>query len=332
MKADILLVFRKVKPGFQSIERVFAEIIKAMPADVSIRKQEVPRQTRGIVDVLRNIIFIFSKTASVYHITGDIHYVAALLPSRRTILTIHDIGFVNQNSGLKRKLLKWLLLDMPVFKAGIVTAISDFTKRQVIEYTNCDPSKIIVIPNPLNEKIRYQIKEFNTVKPSILFLGTRTNKNLESSIKAIAGISCKLIIVGRLSDEQLALLHNYRIEFDNRFNLSDQELAECFVETDIVLFPSLFEGFGLPIIEGQKAGRIVITSELEPMKQVAGDGAILIDPTCISSIRQGVLMAINNEKNRKHLISRGFENIIQYEPGSIALQYLNLYQKLANKN
>ena len=97
---------------------------------------------------------------------------------------------------------------------------------------------------------------------------------------------------------------------------------------DIIIFPSLYEGFGLPILEGQKAGRAVLTSFLSPMKEVAGAGACLVDPYDSESIRAGIKKIIDDAGYRADIINRGFENIHQYEVQQIADQYLGLYSAI----
>ena len=83
------------------------------------------------------------------------------------------------------------------------------------------------------------------------------------------------------------MLRFYSIRYVYKCDLSNQEILDEYMNCDIVSFPSLYEGFGMPIIEGQAVGRVVFTSDLEPMKEIAGDAALLVDPYSIESIRNG---------------------------------------------
>ena len=97
---------------------------------------------------------------------------------------------------------------------------------------------------------------------------------------------------------------------------------------DIISFPSIFEGFGMPIIEGQATGRPVLSSNIAPMTEVAGDGACLINPHNINQIRHGFLPLINDKDYRDGLIQKGFENVKRFSIEHISEQYMNLYHNL----
>lgn len=98
-----------------------------------------------------------------------------------------------------------------------------------------------------------------------------------------------------------------------------------------MLFPSTYEGFGLPIIEAQATGRPVLTSKLEPMSSVAGDAACLVDPYSVESIRAGVKKIIENESYRNELIEKGFKNVERFQLKNVTKQYIDLYQELIQR-
>jgi glycosyltransferase involved in cell wall biosynthesis len=329
----VLRIFRKRNPAFFSIEKVFALIQPELESKVQLHTVTLPYYSRGIISIFRNLYFLSRRRSkSIYHVTGDVHYAVFVLPASKTLLTIHDCGFLSNNTGIKRKILKWLFLDMPVKRAALVNAISEFTRQEILRFTNCAADKVMVIPNPVNDGIRFEKKTFNAIKPIILFIGTTCNKNLERVIPALEDISCHLRILGRPTTGQDQLLFKYRLDFSFVSNISESELADQYVETDIVLFPSTFEGFGLPILEGQKAGRVVITSNIEPMKSVAGDGAFFIDPYDINEIRNAIKKIIEDAGLRANLIKKGFENIQHYNASAIADAYYRLYKKLEKNN
>jgi glycosyltransferase involved in cell wall biosynthesis len=326
---SVVLLFRKPVPHFFSIEKIFSAIADQLEKRVTVKKSILPYYTSSITNIFKNLLFTRRQKADVYHITGDIHYAVLALPKNRVLLTIHDCVFLHQYSGVKKWFFHHLFLKWPVRHCKLITTISEQSKKEIIQYSGCPPEKIQVINNPVSSTIHFREKEFNGEKPVLLFLGSTPNKNLPRVIEAIAGVSCILHVVGRIPKEQEEHLRLNQIEFIQSIGLSELELADAYSQADILMFPTLYEGFGLPILEAQKAGRVVLTSNLSPMKEVAGRGACLVDPNQIPSIKQGLLKIIEDTTYRNTLIQLGFENVLGYEADSIAEQYLRIYEQLA---
>jgi glycosyltransferase involved in cell wall biosynthesis len=326
----IIRVFRKSDSKFHSFERVFAQV-KLPNEDQGSYDFYVKNGKASIFSIVSNLIGMLRLKADIYHITGALHYLVLGLSSKKTVLTIHDCVFLHASSGIKRWLLKKLFLDWPVKRVALVTTISEKSKNEIVQYSGCNPDKIIVIPNPVDQSIYFKYKEFNESSPQFLFIGATPLKNLERVLDAMKGIKASLLLIGRFDEVKLTLIQQSGIDFCIKSNLTDLEMADAYAESDAVIFPSLYEGFGLPIIEGQKAGRPVITSNISPMKEVAGFGACLVDPYSVESIREGMLRVIQDASYRKLLIEHGFENVKNYEPARISEKYNECYIKLYKK-
>ena len=197
-----------------------------------------------------------------------------------------------------------------------------------MQYINIKPEKIRVIPNCVSPVFQFKTKAFNKEKPHILQIGTKSNKNLLRLIDALKGINCKLLIVGKPDKEQIKHLEQNKIEYKNYFDIPQAELFNLYEKSDMVSFVSTYEGFGMPVIEANAVGRPVITSNIEPMKTVAGDAALLVNPYDVQEIRKGILQIINNDELRQQLIKNGQKNAAKYSPQNIAMQYFKLYKEL----
>jgi glycosyltransferase involved in cell wall biosynthesis len=312
-----------------SIEKVFRQIAEGLsPSRFQTAFQQVP-YGNSLFGTIKNLLFFKKEPADIYHVTGQIHYITLILPAKKTVLTIHDLRFLHDRKGLRRIVLKKLLLDWPVRKLRYITAISDATKNEIMRYTKCDERKIRVIENPLRDEFVPSIeKPFDKTKPTLLQIGTTVNKNIPNLIRAIDGLSCRLVIIGRINSEIRDLLESHRIEFENKMDLSDAELVSEYERADIVSFCSTYEGFGLPIIEAQAMHKSVITSDFSPMKEVAGGAAIQVDPDDPREIRKGIEKIINDEALRAGLIRSGLENVARYQPELIARVYEEYYESI----
>lgn len=330
MNKEIKIIYfhRKRDNSMWSIEKLFEVIRIKLKLEFQLEVCEMPNISRGIWPRLKNIRWANKQQSTINHITGDIHYIALGLKKKKTILTIHDLGFMDQYHGLSRFILWLFWIYIPVRRVRYVVAISEATRADIMRYARCKPDKIKLIPNFISSKIKAEHKEFNAIQPVILQVGTKFNKNLERLILALKGIHCKLLIIGYLSVEQLCLLHANQIVFENRFNLTDNEIIKVYCESDVLCFCSLLEGFGLPILEAQTTGRPVITSNLSSMPEVAGGSACLIDPYSIESMRVGILKVINNPEYRGWLVKKGFENVKRFSLDTVTLQYAALYEEV----
>jgi glycosyltransferase involved in cell wall biosynthesis len=314
-----------------SIERLFAKIRVALPADIKPYVWESRFLSRGLWRRLWNILEAVFHQGDVNHITGDVHYLAYLLDAKKTVLTIHDCVGLESLRGIKRSLLWLLWYWLPMRRAGVVTVISESSKRELLKYIPCDPAKLYVIHNCIPEDFLPAPARFNADCPRILQIGTTPNKNIERVAAALVGITCRWAIVGRLSDAQRLRIEQLGIDYENHVGLSEQALREQYCLADLLVFASTYEGFGLPIVEANAIGRPVVTSNLYSMPEVAGDAACLVDPYDVQSIRGGITRMIEDTDYREKRVAAGFRNVERFRPAAIAGQYAALYRALINQ-
>jgi glycosyltransferase involved in cell wall biosynthesis len=326
----VALYHRKPFPGNFSIERVFAAVCEALPRDIETKAWSC-RFHRGLFRRVWNLLEAPFRQGSINHIVGDVHYLALALPGRRTILTVHDCVQARGASGLRRLALVLLWYRLPVKRCVGVTVISEFTKRELLKHVRCDPGRITVIYDPVSPQFVPYAKPFNAQCPVILQVGTGHNKNVLRVAEALDGLRCHLDVIGRLSEEQREALNRHQVAYTESWDLSSEEIVDRYRHCDIVLFASIYEGFGLPIVEANATGRPVITSDAGPMPEVAGSAACLVDPLNVSSIRNGILRVIEDEGYRDELIARGFENAKRFSADLIAEQYAVLYREVFSR-
>lgn len=323
---------RRPRKGFSfSVEYIFEDIRKRLADRINAQVYICKCYNDGYYTKLVNIAeAAFRQGRDVNHITGEVHFLDLLMSRKRVVLTVLDCGMMPRKTGLAKKIVKWLYLSAPVKKAAVVTAISEVTKQEIITYTGCKPEKIKVIPVAIDPLYTPFPKPFNQAKPVILHIGTGANKNLLRLIEALKGISCHLTIVGKLNGEYLEALHSHETDYSNEYNISNERLLEKYQECDILAFVSTFEGFGMPIVEANAVERVVVTSSISSMPEVAADAACLVDPYQVSSIRAGILKVIEDDRYRESLLEKGRMNRTRFDPDEIASQYYHLYHTVKN--
>lgn len=332
-KIKVMHFMRKSRLGFNfSIEQIFFGLRQLLKDKVEFAVLYCGKYNDGYFSKIYNIIeaAFRQKNNAIAHITGETHFLNLLMSKRNVLLTIHDCRFMQRKSGIQKKIVGWLYLKAPVKKAAYITTVSAATKQDVINYTGCDAEKITVIPVYVNNIFKPVTKSFNASCPVILQVGAGENKNLDRLVEAIKGLSCKLVIVGEPGHLILKKLAAYSILHSIKKKLSAENLYTEYINCDIVSFVSTFEGFGMPIVEANCVERVVITSNISSMPEVAGDAACLVDPFDIENIRNGFLKIITDNNYREQIIANGRRNRERFNEKVIANAYYDLYKKIAS--
>jgi glycosyltransferase involved in cell wall biosynthesis len=323
---------RQAVPGRRSIERVFSQVCDALPEDVEVTVHLLPFESRGVWNLLRNMVFARRHRGAVNHITGDVHYIALALPRRSTVLTVHDLVSLHRLTGLRRLLYLLLWYRLPLMWVREVTVISEWTRQELVRLHPGAARKITVVHNPASLSKHPAESTGDRERTVVLQVGTGSNKNLRRVVDALQGLPVHLRVIGHLTEQQLAQINAASIEFSSIFAIDDSAMEDEYARCDLVMFASTYEGFGLPIVEGNAAGRPVITSGVAAMQEVAGDAALIVDPTSVSEIRAAVLELRNNRALRDDLVCRGFANLKRFDARAVAGSYATIYRSLARSH
>ena len=335
-KSRVNIYLRKSAPGQYSIEKLFSTLADGFKEDELFDFQliSMPYLSKGVVNRVRNILFAMQQKADIHHISGDIHYIVFAFRRSKAVITIHDLALLHHLQGLKQVLFKTIWFSLPCWWAKKLVVISEKTKEDLVKYIHPKLEKVSIIPNFVHPDYKTIHKERKSnATPVILHIGTAPHKNLVRLIDAVNGLNVKLHIVGVLSDEYRDLLERGKVDYENFINLSEPALIDQYKQADLVYFASTFEGFGMPVLEGQAMGVPVISSNLPPMKDIAVNGsAYLVNPFVASEIRNAVVDILQNEKLREDLVKNGFRNVTRYSLAQIVSDYRAVYASISKLN
>lgn len=324
----IIHLIRKPQPGYQSFERLFADIRKGMPDDIDIEVVHCWFHSRGFIRRLLNVLqAALLRRADVVHITGDVHYVALGFPGKRRVLTIHDIAPLRPKRGLSRWLFALFWYRLPMRCASVTTTVSEFTRSELAAEARVDVADVVIIPNCVSPEFTYCPKPWPAV-PNILMVGTKPQKNLPRMFHALAGLDVRVTIIGKCSPELQKELQSTVVPFTELGRVDDAGLVAAYRDCDMLAFASTYEGFGMPILEAQATGRPVLTSNCSSMPEAAGvGGAVLVDPYVVADIGRGFSLLVEMDRNRLDVIEAGSENAATKSVSVIADAYAAAYRR-----
>ena len=268
------------------------------------------------------------------------------------ILTIHDLAFIRfpqfNFDWFIKKYTKEVKRNARLAKK--IVAASKSTKDDIIKFFKIDPAKVKVVYLASDsrfkklanqEKDKEVLKKYGIDKKYILSVGTiEPRKNYSTLIKAFNYIkhnnnnfNCKLVIVGRTGwkseatyRERELSLYKDDILFIGR--VSDKDLVQIYNQAEIFVYPSLFEGFGLPPVEAMGCGLPVIASDSSSLKEVVGNAGILIPPDDFKEISKQISYILKNEKITKELEEKSLKQAKKFSWEKTARKTLNIYNEI----
>lgn len=268
--------------------------------------------------------------------------------STRTIVTVHDMSFVRVPDAASQKLKAYLDKVVPrsVGQADHVIADSQATKDDLIDLYDLADEKITVLLSGIDSRYQKITDDalFMTIRnqykipsvPYIFTIGTiQPRKNYSRVIRALKllrenGYDLHLVIAGGkgwLEDEMYKTLEETKMQdVVHLIGFADDEhLAGLYSGAECVVFPSLYEGFGFPVLEGMACGTPVVTSTVSSLPEVAGNAAIMVDPYDVEAIAYAVQRTLDDSQLRERMISAGFEQAAKFTWENSAKQLIDIY-------
>ena len=298
----------------------------------------------------------FTGQVDIYH--GPDFVLPPLNGHTRKIVTVHDLAFIEHPEYAVPQLAAYLNKVVPeaIAAADAVAAVSHTTRQTLIDHFSTPPEKIIVIPNGIRsyfrrvtdplllEATRYK---FGLKSPLVLGVGTQQprknhlglikafhraassgNKAARPAMLALAGGS------GWLYEETQQAVAELQLEKKVRFlgHVSDLELMLLYSLADVFVFPSFYEGFGVPPLEAMACGAPVITSNTSSLPEAAGDAALLVDPHKPGDIAKAITRVLENPPLQEELRQKGYKQAARYTWQEAARKMLAVYQQVYDGN
>ncbi len=259
-------------------------------------------------------------------------------PYAINITTVHDFTYEYYNHGLAKFIHSWQKRQA-ILKSDHIICISENTKKDLLHFIpNVAPEKISIVYNGVSDDyhIISSSETLNTLPfPSlsyVVFVGSRAKyKNFELTVQAISKTSLNLVIVGSSLNSEEQSMINKHFQKDNRIYctgyIDNSQLNIVYNNAYALLYPSTYEGFGIPVLEAQKAGCPVIAYNGSSIPEIIGDTTLLMQEISTKEIHHK-LEILKNKQVRTKIITEGIKNAQRFSWDKMYENIINIYQKV----
>jgi len=278
--------------------------------------------------------FVFPFYAKKYDLIVNLtQFEASVFNLEKQIVVVHDlIPYIFKDQKHKHKFFVYKILPYILRKVKNICAVSVNTKSDLVKILGVKENKIVVIYESVDKNIEIYSKQNFELKKNLLLSGINRGryilfvgscdkrKNLENVIKAFDIIcerekSLYLIVAGFLNENNKRYYKRIIKNFDKikiLGHISTKELVILYKNAELFLFPTLYEGFGLPPLEAMACGCPVVVSDKGSLPEVCGDAAVYVNPYDPQSIAEGVLKVLIDENLRQNLIQKGYQQVKKF--------------------
>jgi len=276
----------------------------------------------------------------------------------KTVVTVHDLTPIVFPEAFPRGIkgeIKWQMQKFALKKADAVITDSKSSKKDIIKFIGARESKVKVVYLAVGEQFKKLTddswkeeirKKYNLPKKFVLYVGDVTwNKNLPRLIDAVKKLKIPLVMIGKsLTSDNYDKDNPWNADL-NRINelakgdssiirlgfVSAEDLIAVYNLATVFVLPSLYEGFGLPILEAMACGCPVVTSTEGSLGEVAGNAACYVDAYDVESIASGIKEVFESENLQKQLRKKGFENVKKFSWEKTAAETIKAYEGVLGK-
>jgi glycosyltransferase involved in cell wall biosynthesis len=310
-------------------------------------------ETAPLYSISEQIKIPLSLAREKVRLVHEPHYVLPPAIQCRSVVTIHDcihLMFPQYLPGRLAYVYAKGSMWAATRKADRILTVSEASKRDILRFFDVPPDKVEVIYNAIDERFlapanvermdlvrqRYQLDD-----PFVMYVGNiKPHKNIERLIEAFGRAraqspdNLKLIIIGDEISKYPALrqsVHKHKLDKHVRFlGFQPMETLAAFYRlARAFVFPSLYEGFGLPPLEAMACGSPVVTSNVSSLPEVAGGAALLVDPYDVEAIAHGIVRAVTDDALRADLIARGHERARSFSWAQSVKKIHQIYMQVA---
>lgn len=263
------------------------------------------------------------------------------------VVTIHDLSTIEHPEWFSASFAKWYSWILPklVHRVRHIITESEFTRGRLVDLLGVPNNKISVIANGVAnnfkpesvEVIQHLRAKYNLPEKYILYVGSlEPRKNLQRLFAAWQLLNksdnrTHLVVVGATGHvfTQDSSIDTYIDKVDYLGYVDAMDLPGIYSGAEIFVYPSLYEGFGLPLLEAMACGTAVITSDLAPLNDVAGDCAILVDPNSEQALSEAIEYLLNNKDIRMELSNKGIQHAARFDWENAASETWSLLERLS---
>ena len=316
--------------GHHGIGRFANEVMKRLPQVQPVGGAIAPLSSLNPL----YLSWLVKKTKpSVFYTPG---FNPPLFSSSPFIFTIHDLNHLNftPNSSILKRAYYNLILKPSCHRAFKVLTVSEFSRRSIIEWSGVSEDKVVNVGNGVSDEYCPDGKSYNPGYPYIFWVGNdKPHKNLPRLLEAflLSGVKndVKLILAGELDKSTMALIKEKGLEGHVVFAglLPEEKMPSYYRGAEVLVFPSLYEGFGLPVLEAMACGTPVVTSNCTALPEVTGDACLLVSPGNVSEIAEAINNIIENSTLRKRLRRLGIEQAKRFSWDKTTAKIQNILEQ-----